>query len=52
MEGIPDAEAVAIRNGRIVHVDTSAEVERLRGPETRILQASGAVVVPGHDRGR
>ncbi len=43
----PWAEAVAVRGDRIVHVGTSAEVERLAGPSTRRVALDGRVVVPG-----
>ncbi len=43
----PDAEAVAIRDGQIVYVGTSAGAEGLRGPETRLMELNGATVIPG-----
>ena len=45
--GQPRAEAVAIAAGRIVAVGTSAEVERLAGPATRVIDARGRSVLPG-----
>lgn len=41
------AEAVAVRQGRIVAVGTYADVRALTGPSTRIVDASGRTVVPG-----
>ncbi len=43
----PDASAVAVREGRIVLVGSAQEAERLRGPETRVLELDGATVIPG-----
>ena len=43
----PDAEAVAVRAGRIVFVGSAAEAERYRGPETRVVDLAGATVLPG-----
>jgi imidazolonepropionase-like amidohydrolase len=41
------AEAIAIQGERITAVGTSAEVRRLAGPGTRIIDVGGRVVVPG-----
>ena len=43
----PWAEAVAIRGERIVAVGTTADVRRLAGSRTRIIDVGGRVVVPG-----
>lgn len=40
-------EALAVRGERIVAVGTNAEIERLRGPATEVLDAGGRAVVPG-----
>ena len=46
----PQAEAVAVRHGRIVAVGKTAEVKRLAGSKTRVIDLSGRRVVPGfHD---
>ena len=45
--GNPRAEALAIAGGEIVAVGDSVEVERLRGPGTRVIDADGATVLPG-----
>ena len=44
---IPDAEALAVRDGIIVAVGTSEEIERLIGEHTRVVQLDGATVLPG-----
>jgi len=43
----PRAEAVAILNQRIVAVGTSAELDAWRGPQTRIIDAAGKLLLPG-----
>src|ERR1044072_9111937 len=43
----PTAEAVAVYGNRITHVGTSAEVRALAGPRTRVIDAKGALVLPG-----
>jgi hypothetical protein len=45
--GAPDAQALAVRGGRIVAVGRDAEVQRLAGPRTRVVDARGRMVVPG-----
>ncbi len=41
------AEAVAVRNGRILSAGTNAEVRRLAGPDTHTIDLEGKTVVPG-----
>jgi predicted amidohydrolase YtcJ len=43
----PSAEALAVRGGRIVALGSNHDVETLRGPKTRVLDARGRRVVPG-----
>lgn len=43
----PEAEAVAIAGDRILAVGTNAEIRRLVGPATRVIDAQGRLVVPG-----
>jgi predicted amidohydrolase YtcJ len=45
--GAAPAQAIAIRDGRILHVGTEAEVLRLLGPTTRRIELAGRLVVPG-----
>jgi predicted amidohydrolase YtcJ len=45
--GRPWAEAAAVRDGRIAAVGTSAEIRRLAGPGTAVLDLHGAFVLPG-----
>jgi predicted amidohydrolase YtcJ len=41
------AQAVAMRDGRILAVGTNDEIKRLVGPATRVVDAGGRSVVPG-----
>jgi predicted amidohydrolase YtcJ len=43
----PWAEAVAVRDGRIAAAGTDYEIEKLRGPGTRVIDAAGRLVLPG-----
>jgi predicted amidohydrolase YtcJ len=42
-------EAVALRGGIIAAVGSAAEIERLRGEHTRVIDARGGAVLPGFD---
>ena len=46
-DAVPTAEAVAVRDGRIVYVGDEAGVEALAGPETEIVELDGAALYPG-----
>ena len=41
------AQAVAVRDGRILAVGTSESIRRLAGPQTRVVDLAGKSVVPG-----
>src|SRR5690606_26440873 len=41
------ADAVAIRHGKIVRVGSDADVEALRGPDTRVIDLAGRMMLPG-----
>ena len=43
----PQAEAVAILDQRIVAVGTSADMDVWRGPQTRVIDAGGKLLLPG-----
>src|SRR6202035_5170964 len=43
----PRCEALAVRDGLIVALGSSAELEPLRGPRTMVVDARGATVLPG-----
>ena len=40
-------EALAIRDGRIVALGTSADIRKLAGRETRVIDVQGRAVIPG-----
>ena len=44
---LPWAEAVAVRDGKIIAVGTTAELEKLHGPSTKVIDADGHLVLPG-----
>src|SRR5438132_8480041 len=41
------AQAVAAKNERIVAVGSTAEIEKFKGPATRVLDLGGRTVIPG-----
>ena len=41
------AEAVAVRDGRVFFVGSTADAKRLAGPQTRMIDLAGRTVVPG-----
>jgi predicted amidohydrolase YtcJ len=41
------AEAVAVANGKILAVGTSAEIAKHAGPSTQVLDLAGRTVIPG-----
>lgn len=43
----PTAEAMGVQENRIVAIGSSAEIRRLRGPDTRVIDAGGRLVLPG-----
>jgi len=43
----PSAEAVAIKDGRIVHVGTNSEVRQWIGQDTKVIDLQGRTVIPG-----
>lgn len=43
----PDGEAIAVKDGRILHVGTNAEVQTFRIDKTRVIDLHGATALPG-----
>jgi hypothetical protein len=43
----PEAQAVAILGDRIVAVGSSADIDQWRGPNTRVIDAAGKLLLPG-----
>jgi predicted amidohydrolase YtcJ len=48
---VPDAEAVAIRDGRILAVGSTDEIREMAGPSTEVVELDGRVVLPGFIEG-
>ena len=46
-DGMPEAEAVAVRNGRILAVGDTPTIGALSGPRTTVIDLGGRVVLPG-----
>jgi predicted amidohydrolase YtcJ len=47
----PEAEAVAIRDGRILAVGSSGEIRALAGSDTEVVELAGRLVLPGFIEG-
>lgn len=45
----PWAEAVAIRDGKIIAVGSDKEIAAYRGPSTKVMDAKGHMVLPGFE---
>ncbi|MBZ5568324.1 MAG: amidohydrolase [Acidobacteriia bacterium] len=43
----PRAQAIAVRNGRIMAVGASEEIRKLKGPHTQVIDLGGRFVMPG-----
>lgn len=43
----PDAEAVAVRGGKIIFAGSGREAQKYRGAQTREIDLAGATVIPG-----
>jgi predicted amidohydrolase YtcJ len=43
----PTAEAVAVSGDRILAVGSAADIDALRGPDTKVIDAGGKLVLPG-----
>ena len=50
-EGAPNAQAIAVRGSRIVAVGSSAEIKKLVGPKTQVIDVQGQLVIPGFIEG-
>jgi predicted amidohydrolase YtcJ len=43
----PEAQAVAVTGGKITAVGSDAQISKLRGPRTRVVDLTGKTMVPG-----
>src|SRR6185369_17542715 len=43
----PNAQAVALRSGRIVAVGDDRQIQQLRAPSTKVVDLAGKVMLPG-----
>lgn len=43
----PEAQAIAVRDGRVLAVGSDADVLALAGPDTRVVDAGGRRIIPG-----
>ncbi len=48
---VPNAEAIAVRGDRIVAVGSSAQLARMAGPQTRVIDLGGRLAIPGFIEG-
>ena len=46
-DAYPQAEAVAISNGKIIFVGSSAEVQKYKGEKTQLIDLKGETMTPG-----
>ena len=49
--GVPDAQAVASRGGRIVAIGSAADMKAHIGPNTEVIDVKGQLVLPGFIEG-
>jgi predicted amidohydrolase YtcJ len=47
----PAASAIAVRGGEITAIGSAADVEKLRGPGTQVIDAGGRTLIPGINDG-
>jgi predicted amidohydrolase YtcJ len=50
-DSVPEAEALAVSEGRIVALGSDQEIQRWRGPDTELIELSGESVLPGFIEG-
>ncbi len=44
---LPNAEAIAIKDGKIIDLGTNTDLEKHKGPDTKTINAKGKFVIPG-----
>ncbi|MDJ0836215.1 MAG: amidohydrolase [Acidobacteriota bacterium] len=50
-ESMPNPEAMAVKDGKIMALGSLAEIEALKGPKTNLLRLDGQTVLPGFIEG-
>lgn len=50
-QALPEAQALAVKDGRILAVGSSAEIEAHMGSDTRVVELDGRLAVPGFIEG-
>jgi predicted amidohydrolase YtcJ len=50
-DAVADGEAVAIRDGRIAAVGSTADIQAMAGPETQVIDLEGQFAMPGFIEG-
>ena len=48
---MPKAQALAIKDGRIMQVGANEEIEKLKGPKTKVINLDGKFAMPGFIEG-
>ncbi|TAK43709.1 MAG: amidohydrolase [Saprospiraceae bacterium] len=48
---MPKAQALAIKGGRIMHLGTNEEIEKFKGPKTKVINLDGKFAMPGFIEG-
>src|SRR4051812_32248207 len=46
-EGVPEVEAMAVNGDRIAALGTDAEIRRMVGPNTKVIDLQGQLAIPG-----
>jgi len=46
-DSLPRAEALAVKDGKIIRIGKTEEIITAKGPETEVIDAKGAFVMPG-----
>ena len=46
-QNLPTAQALAVKDGKIIAVDSNRKVRKMIGPETEVLNVKGKLVLPG-----
>jgi len=50
-KGIPDAQAIAVRDGKVLALGTSVAMRKHKGPNTQVIDLKGALAIPGFIEG-